>query len=70
MRCLGLGSAAPLLLRPPPPGVDRPDVSPPPPPTLSSPQISASSASEKMSENGPITVPACRDYRILPPPHG
>ncbi|XP_043484761.1 dorsal root ganglia homeobox protein isoform X1 [Leptopilina heterotoma] len=71
MRCLGLGSAAPLLLRPPPPGMDRPDVSPPPPSAPTTPQISPpASGHDRLTENGPITVPACRDYRILPPPHG
>ncbi|XP_024940934.1 retinal homeobox protein Rx3 isoform X2 [Cephus cinctus] len=70
MRCLGLGSAAPLLLRPPPgPGVERPDSSPPPPPSPSSalPNPQIPSGAEKIQENSSMSL--CRDYRILPP-HG
>lgn len=70
MRCLGLGSAAPLLLRPPPgSGTERSDSSPPPsqqpPPQttgLSSPQMTAESP-ENISENQAHN--ACRDYRIF-----
>ncbi|KAK0168979.1 hypothetical protein PV327_002735 [Microctonus hyperodae] len=67
MRCLGLGSAAPLLLRPPSSSsVDRPDSSPPPSTAgLSPSQITSGSTSDKMSmENGSHSL--CRDYRILP----
>ncbi|XP_043280960.1 cone-rod homeobox protein isoform X2 [Venturia canescens] len=66
MRCLGLGSAAPLLLRPPPAtgsSSEGHDASSPPPTGLGSP-------SDKTQENGttgPMSM--CRDYRILPP-HG
>lgn len=74
MRCLGLGSAAPLLLRPPPaPALERPDAaSPPPPPTAATgngngPPL-APSNTEKIPDSA--VLPVCRDYRILPPPHG
>ncbi|KAG7189093.1 hypothetical protein KM043_008670 [Ampulex compressa] len=70
MRCLGLGNAAPLLLRPPPaPGVERPDASPPPPPSsvLTSSSLSSPST-DKLTDTSPI--PVCRDYRIMPPLHG
>ncbi|XP_074095128.1 uncharacterized protein LOC141524883 [Cotesia typhae] len=65
MRCLGLGSAAPLLLRPPPaPGVERSDsLTPPPSAGLSPPQITSGSP-DKLPDNPNHSV--CRDYRILP----
>ncbi|XP_003425457.1 dorsal root ganglia homeobox protein isoform X2 [Nasonia vitripennis] len=83
MRCLGLGSAAPLLLRPPPglqdPQQQRPDGpgsgSPPPPhpqaQPAQTPEPMLSPPGEKIgnAEMGSV----CRDYRILappPPPHG
>ncbi|XP_008544207.1 homeobox protein prophet of Pit-1 [Microplitis demolitor] len=68
MRCLGLGSAAPLLLRPPPaPGVERSDsLTPPPSAGLSPPQITSGSP-DKLPDNPNHQI--CRDYRILPP-HG
>ncbi|KAF3427558.1 hypothetical protein QLX08_003810 [Tetragonisca angustula] len=81
MRCLGLGSAAPLLLRPPPTAsLERPDAATPPPPPPPPPLPPPPSASA--STNGPTlttsndkipdtsTLSVCRDYRILPPPHG
>ncbi|XP_011502222.1 PREDICTED: paired box protein Pax-6-like isoform X2 [Ceratosolen solmsi marchali] len=72
MRCLGLGSAAPLLLRPPPPpppGMqERPEGSPPP---AQQPSIQQSiPLQEKVIDVGGASPPVCRDYRILPPPHG
>ncbi|XP_046826146.1 paired box protein Pax-3-like isoform X2 [Vespa crabro] len=81
MRCLGLGSATPLLLRPPPAtGIERSDASSPPPPSaLSEPSLSSSSSSssaEKLVETGAAaaaaaaTVPICRDYRLLSAAHG
>ncbi|XP_034939294.1 retinal homeobox protein Rx3 isoform X2 [Chelonus insularis] len=68
MRCLGLGSAAPLLLRPPPTSaVERSDsTTPPSAPGLSPPQVPPGTP-EKLAENP--QHPVCRDYRILPP-HG
>ncbi|XP_044575291.1 protein transport protein sec31-like, partial [Cotesia glomerata] len=65
MRCLGLGSAAPLLLRPPPaPGVERSDsLTLPPSADLSPPQITSGSP-DKLPDNP--NHPVCRDYRILP----
>ncbi|XP_066581720.1 dorsal root ganglia homeobox protein-like isoform X2 [Prorops nasuta] len=72
MRCLGLGTAAPLLLRPPPPppptsvGLERAESSPPPSLHANS-SSSPSPSAEKLSDNSPL--PVCRDYRILPP-HG
>ncbi|CAD6201415.1 GSCOCG00000215001-RA-CDS, partial [Cotesia congregata] len=52
MRCLGLGSAAPLLLRPPPaPGIERSDsLTPPPSAGLSPPQITSGSP-DKLPDN-------------------
>lgn len=80
MRCLGLGSAAPLLLRPPPTAsLERSDAATPPPPPPQPPPSQPISA----TSNGPPptasqadkipdtpTLSVCRDYRILPPPHG
>ncbi|XP_072762280.1 LOW QUALITY PROTEIN: uncharacterized protein [Anoplolepis gracilipes] len=81
MRCLGLGSATPLLLgRPPPvsPAVSPPKgpaPPPPPPPTPPPPSPSSSSAltgsptaSDKLVGETGGSVSICRDFRILPPP--
>ncbi|XP_048514818.1 retinal homeobox protein Rx3 isoform X2 [Athalia rosae] len=69
MRCLGLGSAGPLLLRPPQAGGEHPDSSPPPPsPSLPSNQM-PNSPPEKTNDGGNHAHPVCRDYRILSP-HG
>ncbi|XP_036139028.1 cone-rod homeobox protein isoform X3 [Monomorium pharaonis] len=73
MRCLGLGSATPLLLgRPPPGGLERTttttDASSTSP-SSSSALTSSPNATEnnKLPEiSGPVSV--CRDFRILPPP--
>lgn len=71
MRCLGLGSATPLLLGRPPPGglerttaaVDAPSTSP----SSSSVLTGSPNAADKLPEiGGPVSV--CRDFRILPPP--
>ncbi|XP_058807697.1 retina and anterior neural fold homeobox protein 2-like [Phymastichus coffea] len=90
MRCLGLGGAAPLLLRPPAPGLPQPDqqradpaASPPPPPPQHPPpstQPPPPTALQPPTSQPLIVSPAgdklaadanvCRDYRILPPPHG
>ncbi|XP_063981744.1 paired box protein Pax-6-like isoform X1 [Diachasmimorpha longicaudata] len=66
MRCLGLGSAAPLLLRPPPgTGIERSDSSPPPPPSAGLSPTQMSGAPDKLPDHP--SHPVCRDYRILPP---
>ncbi|XP_076764950.1 uncharacterized protein LOC143431858 [Xylocopa sonorina] len=75
MRCLGLGSAAPLLLRPPPTSLERGDAATPPPPPPP-PSASASAAGPPLPPTNADKIPdasalsVCRDYRILPPPHG
>ncbi|KAL0131559.1 hypothetical protein PUN28_002832 [Cardiocondyla obscurior] len=75
MRCLGLGSATPLLLgRPPPGGLERTTAAATAPSDASSTSPSSSSAltnspnaTDKLPEiSGPVSV--CRDFRILPPP--
>ncbi|XP_015517845.1 homeobox protein aristaless-like 3 [Neodiprion virginianus] len=65
MRCLGLGSAGPLLLRPPQTGVEHPDASPPPP---SVPPGQMPQSNEKGIE-GSNSLSICKDYRVLSP-HG
>ncbi|XP_071629186.1 uncharacterized protein [Temnothorax longispinosus] len=72
MRCLGLGSATPLLLgRPPPGGLERTtaavtDASSTSP-SSSSALTGSPNATDKLPEIGG-TVSVCRDFRILPPP--
>ncbi|EFN65933.1 ALX homeobox protein 1 [Camponotus floridanus] len=75
MRCLGLGSATPLLLGRPPPvspsglTTERTttDASSSTSPSSSSALTSSPTASDKLPETGgPVSV--CRDFRILPPP--
>ncbi|XP_015436663.1 PREDICTED: paired box protein Pax-6-like [Dufourea novaeangliae] len=79
MRCLGLGSAAPLLLRPPPSAsLERPDTATPPPPSPLPPPPSTAGTNNPppLTSGNTDKIPAapslsvCRDYRILPPPHG
>ncbi|XP_029154879.1 paired mesoderm homeobox protein 2-like isoform X2 [Nylanderia fulva] len=72
MRCLGLGSATPLLLgRPPPvsPGAAALDASSSTTSPSSSSALTASpTTSDKLPEtSGPVSV-CGRDFRILPPP--
>ncbi|GAB1867643.1 ALX homeobox protein 1 [Camponotus japonicus] len=75
MRCLGLGSATPLLLGRPPPvspsglTTERTtiDASSSTSPSSSSALTGSPTASDKLPETGsPVSV--CRDFRILPPP--
>ncbi|XP_053971348.1 retinal homeobox protein Rx1 isoform X1 [Hylaeus volcanicus] len=77
MRCLGLGSAGPLILRPPPTAsLERHDAgTPPPQPPPPSSTAASSNGSPMATVNtdkilGSPSVSVCRDYRILPPPHG
>ncbi|XP_020293524.1 retinal homeobox protein Rx3 isoform X2 [Pseudomyrmex gracilis] len=70
MRCLGLGSATPLLLgRPPPVNPSVTDASSTSP-SSSSALTSSPTSSDKLPETGGTggPVPVCRDFRILPPP--
>ncbi|KAL6265137.1 hypothetical protein P5V15_005227 [Pogonomyrmex californicus] len=75
MRCLGLGSATPLLLGRPPPGggglerttaavSDTSSTSP----SSSSALTSSPNATDKLPETGGPATAVCRDFRILPPP--
>lgn len=77
MRCLGLGSATPLLLGRPPPVSSSSltertntatDASSSTSPSSSSALANSPTASDKLPESagGPGSV--CRDFRILPPP--
>ncbi|KAL6430983.1 hypothetical protein ACFW04_007032 [Cataglyphis niger] len=76
MRCLGLGSATPLLLGRPPPVSSSSltertntatDTSSSTSPSSSSALANSPTASDKLPESGgPGSV--CRDFRILPPP--
>ncbi|XP_018300924.1 ALX homeobox protein 1 [Mycetomoellerius zeteki] len=67
MRCLGLGSATPLLLgRPPSDGLERTSDASSASPSSSSALTDSPNATNKLSEIGsPVSV--CRDFRILPP---
>ncbi|KYM94493.1 PREDICTED: diencephalon/mesencephalon homeobox protein 1-B-like [Cyphomyrmex costatus] len=67
MRCLGLGSATPLLLgRPPPGGLERTSDASSTSPSSSSALTGSPNATDKLPEIGsPVSV--CRDFRILPP---
>ncbi|XP_067213873.1 paired box protein Pax-6 isoform X2 [Linepithema humile] len=65
MRCLGLGSATPLLLSRPPP--ERTTDASSSSPSSSSAFTDSSTASDKLPEtSGSVSV--CRNFRILPPP--
>ncbi|XP_014481248.1 PREDICTED: homeobox protein aristaless-like 3 [Dinoponera quadriceps] len=76
MRCLGLGSATPLLLGRPPPvspgGLERTavDASSTSPSSSSGGNLAGSpTSSDKLTETGgPMPPAVCRDFRILPPP--
>ncbi|EZA51580.1 Dorsal root ganglia homeobox protein [Ooceraea biroi] len=72
MRCLGLGSATPLLLGRPhpmsPSGLERTTTDGSSTSPLSSSALAGSpTTSDKLPETGG-SVPVCRDFRILPPP--